>query len=141
MTNVDIIKEFRYQYEKQPNANKKLYTYEDEAINYESGKSEDYQLDFSRSFIKEIISSYWNNLCLKSKVELPLRETNFPLSTLSWEALRKAGKIGLLVSKMDVINAGYYISSIYTRMMPVITPLALAFSNPDCFFRKSKRLM
>ncbi|MGD2088475.1 MAG: Eco57I restriction-modification methylase domain-containing protein [Candidatus Aminicenantes bacterium] len=118
MTNVDIIKEFRYQYEKQPNANKKLYTYEDEAINYESGKSEDYQLDFSRSFIKEIISSYWNNLCLKSKVELPLRETNFTLQTLSWEALRKVGKIGLLVSNMDVINAGYYISSIYTKMMP-----------------------
>ena len=118
MTNVDIIKEFRCQYEKQPNANKKLYTYEDETINHESGESEDYQLDFSRSFIKEIISNYWNNICQQRKVDIPLRETNFPLSTLSWEALRKAGKIGLLVSKMDVINAGYYISSIYTRMMP-----------------------
>jgi adenine-specific DNA-methyltransferase len=118
MINVDIIKEFRGQHEKRPNVNKKLYTYEDETINHESGKSEDDQLDFSRSFIKEIISSYWNNLCLKSKVELPLRKTNFPLRPLSWEALRKAGKIGLLVSNMDVINAGYYISSIYTKMMP-----------------------
>jgi adenine-specific DNA-methyltransferase len=118
MTNVDIIKEFRCQYEKQPNANKKLYTYEDETINHESGESVDYQLDFSRSFIKEIISNYWNNICQQRKVDIPLRETNFPLSTLSWEALRKAGKIGLLVSKMDVINAGYYISSLYTKMMP-----------------------
>jgi hypothetical protein len=118
MTNVDIIKEFRCQYEKQPNANKKLYTYEDETINHESGESVDYQLDFSRSFIKEIISNYWNNICQQRKVDIPLRETNFTLQILSWEALRKAGKIGLLVSNMDVINAGYYISSLYTKMMP-----------------------
>lgn len=118
MINIEILKKFRNQTEKLPNKNKKLFSFEEKSVNYEFKESDEYQLDLSRSFIKEIISNYWDTLCKKKEINIPLRETRISFSKLSWEALQMTRKIGLLVSDMDIINAGHYISSIYTRIIP-----------------------
>jgi hypothetical protein len=118
MINFDALKQFRSEQLKRPKNNKKFFTYGGELTDKEFIGSGEPTLDFSRSFINKIIRCYWDTIGCKKKIDIPLRETNCSFSELSYEENRMADKIGILVGNMDKIEAGYCISSIYTKIMP-----------------------
>ncbi|MCP5106863.1 MAG: N-6 DNA methylase, partial [bacterium] len=111
MINVDILKQFKNVHLNRPKNNRKFFAY-DEAPVIEG------EFPYSRSFINKVIECYWDIICCRKKIDIPLRETHFSFTPLSLEENKSAVGIGSLVGNMDAIEAGYYISSIYTKIMP-----------------------
>lgn len=118
MINVDILKRFRNGHFNRPRNNRKFFAYGDGFTVNESLEGGEPTLDFSRSFLNKIIECYWDIVCCRKKIELPIRETPFSFSQLPYRESKPAIEIAGFVGNMDVVEAGYYISSIYARMIP-----------------------
>lgn len=118
MMNIDILKQFRNGHFNRPKNNRKFFAYGDGLAENELLPRGESTLDFSRSFINKIIECYWDIICCQKEIDIPLREAHFSFPELSYEENKLAVKIASLVGNMDVVEAGYYISSIYTKIIP-----------------------
>jgi len=118
MINVDILKQFRNGHFDRPKNNRKFFAYGDRFTGKEFLESGEPTLYSSRSFLNKIIECYWDIVCCRKKIDLPVRETPFSFSRLPNRESRLAIEIAGLVGNMDVVEAGYYISSIYARLIP-----------------------
>ena len=78
------------------------------------------RLQFSRTVTYHVIAAYWQEHQIESSRRWPLREPpdEFDISTLEAPTEPLAQAIGNAATKLDVLDAGYLIGSLYTGMMP-----------------------
>ena len=78
------------------------------------------RLEFSRSFVYSTISAYWSGLKSGQKRSWALRSLPSDVSPdpLGSEATKLARALGSGATRLDVVEAGYTIGVIYTRLMP-----------------------
>lgn len=78
------------------------------------------RLAFSRSFVYSTISAYWSGLQSDRTRHWTLRRLPFDFSPepLCTEASKLARAVGTGAAQLDMMEAGYKIGVIYTRLMP-----------------------
>ena len=78
------------------------------------------RLDFARTVTFHVVCAYWKELQSESSRCWPLRELPIELenSHLALHTEPLAQSIGRVAAKLNVMDAGYIIGSLYTGMMP-----------------------
>lgn len=118
MINTADLKQFRGHHPARAKINKKYFYYEGGLAQKGPVTTRSLPVDYSYSFIKRVIEYYWDIVSSVKSVDLPLRESDTAYSRLPGEGERLAAKLGHWASHMSVLQAGYYISTLYTRIIP-----------------------
>ena len=76
------------------------------------------RLDFARAVVLVVVSAYWKALQAVSGQGWPLRKlpSDVGLASVPEEAAEQAERIGIAAAGLDLLDAGYTIGVLYTRI-------------------------
>lgn len=110
-----------------------------ELITQKKSLPDEGQIAFARGFLWRVLQTYWKN---KSKAPLSdwkIKELPSPLeiSELTMEEQAEAEKLGNYLSTRSEIEAGYFIGSLYAKLLPAAYRAQYGvFYTPPCLVHR-----